>query len=331
MADKDIVQEIKKECDNYKHTVWALLAFANHSTWDSEHEEIFPNSNYSLGRRMTPVEGDNVTPDLVVQRSHQYGLVCEAKKSLPLKRERWNKILDQLTNYDNIKEGWFNSTQIDNYDLVLLTDISRSVDFGDFLENSGKSWTHKLAVVGFEPTTESTDTFITLKKESGDLLDVALNESLRRVTKVSFSKIEKTIGKVKFYDSPPPVVYTTRIFWENVCSAKISSETWNKSKKAHILRLNTDEVARELQEYYGQISTGEREQEIPKKKWIKKVINFLVVAGYAEKTEEDETFIVLWKVISGDILERFARLWIKFEQKVKKECEVEKTEQLGLF
>lgn len=331
MVDEDIVQEIKKECDNYKHTVWALLAFANHSMWDSEHEEIYSNSSYSLGRRMTLMEGKIVTPDLVVMRSNLYGLVCEAKRSLPPKRESWNKILDQLTNYDNIKEGWSTSTQIDNYDLVFLTDISRSVHFVDFLEDSGRTYIHKLAIIGYEPTTETTRTFITLKREKGNLSDAALDNSLRLVTKVSLKNIEKSIGKVKFYDSEPHIVYTTWIFWKDVCSSKISSETWSKSKKAHVLTLNTDEITRELQVYYGQVSTGEREQEIPKKKWIKKVINFLIAAGYAEETSENDTFIVEWRKIRGDILERFSELWIKLEQKMKKRMEIEKTEQLGFF
>lgn len=331
MVDDNIVQEIKKECDNYKHTVWALLAFANHSMWDSENKKIYTDSKYSLGRRMTTTEEKIVTPDLIVQRSALYGLVCEAKRDLPMPREHWDKLLNQLTKYDHIKEGWFTSTQIDNYDLVFLTDISRSVDFGDFLEGSGIKYNHKLAIVGFEPTTETTDTFITLKREKGNLSDAVLDSSLRLVTKVSLKNIEKSIGKVKFYDSAPPVVYTTWIFWENVCNAKRNSETWNKSKKAHILRLNTDEVARELQEYYGKISTGEREQEIPKKKWIRNVIDFLIAAGYAEKTDEYETFVIIWKKIKGDILERFSELWIKLEQKMKKKMEIEKAEQLGLF
>jgi len=329
--DRDTVQKIREKCDDYKHTVWALLAFADHSMWNFEDAKIYPNSRYSLGRRMVTIEGNTVTPDLAVQRSIQYGLVCEAKKDLPISREYWIKILDQLTKYNTIKEGWFASSQIDNYDVVFLTDISRSVDFGDFFEKSNRSWTHSTAIVGFEPTTETSDTFITLKKERGDLSDTALNESLRRVTKVPLSKIETTIGKVKFYDSEPPLVYTARIFWENICSAKISAETWSKDKKAHILELNIEEITEELQRFFGQLSEGTRDQEIPNKKWIKKVLDFFVIAGYAEKTDDDETFVVLWKEIRGDILERFSRLWLKLGQKRKKMREIEKTEQLGLF
>lgn len=330
--DKDKIQEITEECDNYKHTVWALLAFANHSRWDFERNEIYPDSQYSLGRRMTTAKDskDNiVTPDLVVQRTSQYGLVCEAKKSLPSNREFWEDTLEQLLKYDTITEGWFNtSQQIDNYDIIFMTDISRSVDFGDFFEKSDKKQAHKIAIVGFEPTTETRGTFITLKKERGALTDTTLNDSLRRVTKVSFSKIEITIGKIKFYDSEPPVVYTTRIFWENICGARKSADTWSKDKKAHILQMTVEDVTDELQEFFGQPSRGEREQEIPNQKWVRKTLDFLVDVRYAEKIEEGQ-YTVFWKEIRGDTLERFAKLWL--ELKKKKPRKKTKGKQLKLF
>ncbi|MCK4329642.1 hypothetical protein KAX02_07345 [candidate division WOR-3 bacterium] len=328
--NKDEIQEIRKECDNYKHTVWALLAFANHSRWDSERNQIYPDSKYSLGRRMTTKEGNPVTPDLVVQRTHQYGLVCEAKRDLPMNQTLWDKPLKQLIKYDMITEGWFTSTHIDNYDVAFLTDISRSVEFGDFFEKSDRKWKHQVAVIGFEHTPETTDIFITLKKERGALSDFTLDESLRRVTKVPLSKIETSIGKIKFYDDEPVPVYTARIFWEEICSIKISSETWSKDKKAHILQLTVEEITKELQEFYGQPSRGEREQEIPNKTWVKNVLNFLVDTGHAKKSKEDEIYTIFWKKIRGDILERFSRDWIKLEEKRDKKTH-KKSKQLGLF
>lgn len=331
MKDMDLVQEIKKECDNYKHTVWALLAFANHSMWDFEREEMISNSNYSLGRRMKITGGNVVTPDLVVQRSALYGLVCEAKRDLPKDQTLWIKDLDQMTKYDSIKEGWFTSDQIDDYDLVFITDISRSVDFGDFLEGSDKTFIHKFAIIGFEPTTETTGTFITLKREKGNLSDATLDNSLRRVTKVSLSNIESTIGKVKFYDFEAPTIYIARIFWENICGAKISKETWNTSENAHILKLTAEEISKELQEYYGQKSTDEGVPEIPSKKWIRKVLDFLIFSGYAEQPDKDDNYTILWRTIRGDILERFAELWIKYNRRINKKEKHANTTQFELF
>lgn len=326
----DVIEKIRIECDNYKHTVWALLAFANHSSWDFERQEIYPIAKSSLGRRMTIEGGKTVTPDLVVQRSAQYGLVCEAKKNLVQDRELWVQYLDQLSKYDIITEGWFDSDLVDNYDLVFLTDISRSVDFGDYFDASERVFRHKVAIVGFEPTTETTNTFITLKKERGDLSDIALNESLRRVTKVPYSKIESSIGKVMFYDDEPHIVYTARILWEHVCGARISSDTWNVKKKAHILELSVGDITAELQRYFGQPPGGEREQEIPRKKWTRKVLDFFVEIDFAEKTGESDTYTILWKQTRGDILERFSRLWAKQEERKAKK-RIKQSKQLPLF
>ncbi|MBC8488451.1 MAG: hypothetical protein H8D45_20680 [Bacteroidetes bacterium] len=288
--NKNVIQEIKKECDNYKNTVWGLLAFINHSTWDFEREEKYPSAQHSLGRRMTTEEEKTVTPDLVVQRSPQYGLICEAKKDLVRDRELWVQYLDQLSDYDIIIEGWFDFDSVNNYDVVFLTDISRSVDFGDYIENSDRVFTHNLVTVGFQPTPGSTDTFITLKKERGNLSDTTLDESLRLVAEIPYSKIERSIGSVMFYDYPPHIVYTSRIIWEHICSAKISPDTWDKESKAHVLELSVDEITTELQEYFGQPSRGEREQEIPKQKWIRKVFDFLVEAEYAGKIDNIDTY-----------------------------------------
>jgi hypothetical protein len=327
--NKEEILEVKKECDNYKHTVWALLAFANHSRWDFKRKKIYSNSKYSFGRRMTKEKGEIVTPDLVVQRFVHYGIVSEAKRTLPRPQHLWNKALEQLADYDMIKEGWFTSTEvIDDYDVTFLTDLSRSVDFGDFFEKSDRKWSHKVAIIGFEPTPLTTDTYITLMKVRGNLSDHELDDSLRRSIKIAFTDIFNDIGKIKFYDDPPHVVYTARIFWEDICSPQISLGTWDKDRKAHVLELTVEEITEELQKYYGQPSRGKREPEIPNKKWVKNMLEFLVTAGHAERSGKDGVYTIFWKRIREDLLDKFSRDWIRLKQKKRKK-EIE--QQLKLF
>jgi len=313
--DEEKILEARKDCDNYKHTVWALLALANHVSWDVENRKIDKECKYSLGRRMTVEEGDPVTPDLSIQKSEEYGLVVEAKKSLPLNQKFWDKPLQQLIRYDFIIEGWILTNKVNNYDIVFLTDLSLSVRFGDFIQDSKQTFSHNLAIIGFEPTTETFDTFITLKKEWGGITNSELNESLRTVTKVSLTNIEKSIGTIKFYDSRPPIPYLTQIFWMDICSSRIGEETWNSQTKAHILNVGIDEITDEFQKYYGQKSMEDREQEIPKEKWIKEMLDFLVFCGYAKELMEEGTYMILWKEFRNDILKRFCKDWIKYQDK----------------
>jgi hypothetical protein len=313
--DKEKIQEVQKDCDDYKHTVWALLALANHVSWDDKNKRIDKGCKYSLGRRMTVKEGDPVTPDLSIQKSEEYGLVVEAKKDLPLNQTFWDKPLQQLIKYDIIIEGWISTNKVNNYDIVFLTDLSRAVRFGDFVQDSKQTFSHNLAIIAFEPTTETFDTFITLKREWGEITDSDLNESLRIVTKVSLTNIENSIGKIKFYDSRPPVPYLTQIFWMHICNSLIGEETWNSQMKAHVLNIKIDEITDKFQQYYGQKSMEAREQEIPKKKWIKEMFDFLVFCHYAKELTEEGTYMVLWKEFRDDILERFCKDWIKYQGK----------------
>lgn len=318
MKEDESIISIKQECDNYTHTVWAILSFANHSTWDIEEKNIIPDSKYSLGRKMT-IEKDrqnkDVTPDLVVQRNENYGIVCEAKKTLPLDKTFWKTDLDQLINYDYIKDGWFTkSGEILKYDIVFLTDISMSVLFSDYVKEN-HNFDNNFAIVGFEHTEETSDMFITLKKEYGKISDSGLDNSLRVVKKVPLSKIEGSIGKIKFYDSKPHVVFTTFTFWVEICPLKISEDNRDNKIKGNKLPFTVEEVTKQLQNYFGFPSPGSRDQEIPKQRWIREMFDFLVKIKLAKKMTTPGNYIVMWKKLKGDIFESFIKKWIKINYK----------------
>ncbi|MEK6303015.1 MAG: hypothetical protein AABO41_20070 [Acidobacteriota bacterium] len=77
------------EVVDYEQTVSALLAFAALVVHDGN--SLRQDAEFGFGRRMTRVRDDgretDVTPDLVAQKSLSYGIVAEAKKSLPLETQ----------------------------------------------------------------------------------------------------------------------------------------------------------------------------------------------------------------------------------------------------
>src|SRR5574341_633625 len=94
---KDRPKQVRERIDNYVQTIAALWALISVVTWDPVNRKVRTGSRYSVGRRMTRVRGGgDVTPDLVIQLKSDYGLVAEAKRTLPVHENFWVPVVEQL-------------------------------------------------------------------------------------------------------------------------------------------------------------------------------------------------------------------------------------------
>jgi len=319
------IQKIREECDNYKHTVWALHAFGSFICWDEEKKEKIPEASFTFGRRLYIKDNLPVTPDLIIEKNPKYGIVVEAKKFLPANRDYWNREVAQLLKYDEIQGGWLSVDKVEVYDIAFLIDIGMAVKVVDFFKENNyfEKFIHSIGIVGFEHTEETRGIYITLKKEGGKFSDLQIDELLRTVKKVPLDKIWKDSQKIMFYDARPPRLHVVRILWEHVLSSMISEETWSTEKHHHILEVSINEVKEKMQEYYGQKPQRENDREIPPQKWIRDALDFLVEVRLDEKIDE-ERYRIHWKKLKHkDTLRTFAILELKLKKSKKRLCKEE--------
>ena len=91
---EELLRAVRDEINDYEQTVNAILSFAAFVVHDGKSQR--PGSEFGIGRRMT-TSADNsispssdITPDLVAQKSQEYGIVAEAKKTLDQNQSNWN-------------------------------------------------------------------------------------------------------------------------------------------------------------------------------------------------------------------------------------------------
>ncbi|MEW6108521.1 MAG: hypothetical protein AB1632_05025 [Nitrospirota bacterium] len=232
--------------------------------------------------KIDPAENSehNLTPDIVIQLNSDYGIIAEVKKKIAPDRKYWHRIFDQIKKYDENLIGWLtNSETIKNYDLTLLTHITRKVDITDYYKgkyNEGDyHYRNKFSIVAFNKGGER-DEFLYLEKHYGELSDQNLNERLRRVVAIPLETV-LPLYSIKFYDSPPPLPYLMNILWIDIFPQFLSPEEDNsKIKKYSVIKLNISEVTEKLQRQFAQMISDSRQQEIPRQDWIKDAMESLV-------------------------------------------------------
>ena len=151
------VEEILKKCYSYLYTVNSLLCFISLTCWGRD-----PVPNYAFGRRMSTSGGNKirkngeVTPDAVIQIAEELGLIIEIKSSLPENDEYWKKEAAQLLKYDDDLDGWWTPDErIAAYNVILLIDQARSLEF--------KAYLSKLRDLGESSSAKASAAFLLLR------------------------------------------------------------------------------------------------------------------------------------------------------------------------
>jgi len=335
------LQRARNEVENYKQTVKALLAFSAFVVHDGHEQRS--GANFGFGRRMTTSEdnertpSNSVTPDLVAQKSMDYGIAAEVKKSLPQNQERWDRCLHQMLKYDDDLTGWWTSDgKIPIADAVLLLHHSRSRPFCRFLQETQskdpKSVGKNTSVVEFG-SSEETASYYFFRLEHGVIRDDELLHKLNNGIQIPMGKILESFPNVLFYDSPPPVAFLLTHLWMDMFPSMINDAEYDEKYKAIRFPVSVRKVTDELQQAYGSatLSNDQRSVEFPAHKWIKDAFEKLVEFKLAlPPSDGDDTYQILFKALRGDILVRFIKLELG-QREDESQTTDDQTHQLPLF
>jgi len=321
MSEPSEVRQALDEVEDYRQTVKALLAFAAFVVHDGNSHRR--GSHFAFGRRMVTSTtnrvspGTQVTPDLVAQKSPDFGIVAEAKKSLPLDQARWRVYLEQLRKYDDELHGWWtHSAKIPVADSALLIHISRSRPFRRFVEQlaaeEGEENTigANTSLIEFN-SSEETASYFFFRLEHGAIRDDELNQRLGDGVSVPLDKILQSFPTVKYYDTEPPMALLLSELWMDTFPAMLEEAEYDEQHTVFNLSATVEEVTRELQAAYGSgsLEHDERSVEFPQQKWIRRAFEKLVELRMATPpTEKGGAYRVLFKPLRGDVLERFIKL-----------------------
>jgi hypothetical protein len=314
-------KKLIEKTDTYTDTVWATVAFAHESSWNPTAKQIDATVKSGAGRAMTRPDKKVVTPDIVIQRKPDEGITAEVKHVFPPESEveRRKKIFQQLKSYDVPLTGWWTATkEIANHDLVLLTHSSHVVEAVDFLtkdlaeEEEGK-FDRNLAIISYSRS-DQTETSIMLRREHGALLDQKFSERLRRTVTLAVRHLVIN-GDVRFCDSEPPVPYTLLLMWKHVFPTMLDGVERDKKAGYTPISVTADKVTKTLQEFFGS-KPENGNKGLPQKEWVERALDILTSLKMAHV--DGKAYVIHYKNLHGDTLERFGRLCFEQEQKKTK-------------
>jgi len=287
--------------------------------------------NTSSGNPVSP--STRITPDLVSQKSAEYGIVAEMKRSLEMDRSRWDEHVKQVLKYDDDLSGWWTKDgAINHSDAVLLIHQSRSRAFVDHLEKS--EVVHQdtqacLCVIEFNQSTES-KVFYHFRREYGHLRDQELDSELWEGKPVPLDEVVRSFPTIHYYDAPPPLMLLLQDLWISVFPSLREEGSFDEQEKSIKITVSLKETVREMQRAYGSarpfLVKDDRSVEFPKHKWVREAFDWFVSHKLASKSKEDaDKYEIHYKSFREDVLDHFAKI-----DKTRKQPEA-RSEQLELF
>lgn len=330
---QSILISVRDEINNYKMTVAALQAFvdfvAHQDGRDMEH------ILHSLGRKMD-TSPDNaiqsntpITPDGVVQRSEESGYVLEAKASLPRDQDAWQDDMNQLRKYDDDLVGWWTAMErIHESDVVSLIGVPYGRQFAEYVtrraSTDGWRFRGRVCFVEFSQVTRRMQ-YIYLLMHGGQIEDSAVAQRLHNGELIPMERLVTYPRYRWFYDSEPPPEYLMVKLWQDVFTDKATRAAFDEGRRRWLVPVRLSELETEVQADYGSTGAEPRERKYPRLAWIRAALDAFVQLGFAEKNN-DEEYTILFRRMTGDLVERFAR-----HRAAKPEAEPPPPKQLPLF
>ena len=311
---------------DYEQTVRALLAFAALVTHNGVSKR--DTAQFGLGRRMTPapvpaptgdnpeavVQPDDVTPDLVAQKSATYGIVAEAKKSLD-RDGHYEQHIQQLRKYDSALAGWWTETgQVEHSDAAILVHQSRGRRFARYLDEcrvrGDDSVGPHSSVIEFNESQERV-LYYFFRLASGQVRDSELAARLDEGVSIPIEEVLQSFGNVRYYDDPPPMVFLLACLWLDYLPSLLPDGKYDEETGKHKLKVSIAAATEELQAAHGSsvLHQDERAVRFPTTTWIRRALNRLVEHQLAlPPSGDDDVYTVLYGPFKKDVRERFAEL-----------------------
>lgn len=290
----DIIQRLRRECNDYEQTVLALKAVSHELCWGDQDRKLVPESKPCLGRRMdTSVSNrvspqTTVTPDLVVSFGDR-GTLGEAKIALSNKPDlRERRFLD-LQKYDDELHGWdAPDERVKGHDVVLIVHHSRGPAVAEQLDELTAANKFKMSrsfgVISFVVNQQS-QTFLALQLVSGKLDDPDKTRKLRFIVNLPLGYVaaNPAFANVKLYDQRPPDPLLMQLVYETVQSG-LSPEQCDRLNDEYEVpvEISLDELQSRIAVQHGPgAEKRHRTPEIPRKAWLADVVERFIDLKWA--------------------------------------------------
>jgi hypothetical protein len=106
--------------------------------------------------------------------------------------------------------------------------------------------------------------------------------------------------------------------------------TRDKKKGYTPIPVTVDGLTSTLQKYYGFVADGTGNRGIPRSDWIHNALEKLDSLRMAHRTEAAGSYVIRYKTLQGDILQRLGRLCYEQDQKKKSKGKKPDTRQRTL-
>lgn len=319
LTENDLtIDEIRKKVEEYETTIMALQAFSKTIQDFYNIKDVKAKEFVSYGRKMDTSSSNRIhpnntaTPDTVIQIGDDWGIVIEAKRTMPRnENERWKETVNQIQKYDDDLVGWWTKDgRIKSSNIALLIDVDRSIDFANYLQDLVDSkeitqFEKPTAIVEFFKKQEVKQ-FLHVREVWGNLEPKELSRRLKSGKSIP---VEGLIDNKRFYDQEPSVVeYTMVLLWQVVFTERYLNSDFDEISKNWLIKVDLDELTEYLQKLYGSKSNEERERTYPRRKWIKKALDAFVRLDLAKFDKTNENYTIKFRRLQrGDIFLRFSK------------------------
>lgn len=298
----DTIKRVRVECNNYDQTVQGIKALAHELIWDDSERRLLPDATGHIGRRMDTPDNNRLTPDLVVKISNEYGIIAEAKLTLPSNADYRASTIKDIEKYDVDLYGWSTpDKRIKNHDIILLVHhfLGREVQnqVNKLISDKELSFERKFSIVRFAMV-EQAQTFLSLELVHGSLSDLKKQRKLENTIPIGLDHIAANpyFGSVSIYDERPPIPLLMQYIHEVILS-NLAPDNYLLLRENNEVNIDVQiqELRQVLSVNFGPGQDDERIPEIPKNDWVKDAMGQFVKLGWAKKKERDKFIYILKK------------------------------------
>jgi hypothetical protein len=319
------IRQVRQDIDNYNSTVDALVLFGHVLVWDDGKKAFRRGSSFSIGRRFkcsstNGIHPDGeVTPDLAVVATSDYGILAEAKISFQGTPDSRRDDLRQLMKYDDDLSGWpTTSRKIARNDLVLLPHYTREGDVKILLEKASEEGKfviqRKFAAISFVRFQQAGGEYMAFHIFYGSLSDSHLQERFKPLS-VPFEKV-RPLYSYKIYDVEPPLPLILTILWDQVLSDLVGIEKYKLGLKAQIdVECTVDQIVDYFSKAFAPTQGDPLDPKLPKRIWIKRALDFLAECKLAKSSDPNADQFVIQYRRKSSTLEYFIKRYAKWQSK----------------
>ena len=239
-----------------------------------------------------------VTPDMAVETTGQkllYRAVVEIKESLPALPKDWDGVVGQLEKYRLASGGWDNTVPDTPHDVMLVTNAPHAEKFASWVKDDhARSGMAKwLIVITVVATKYYGRDFIEITKIHGRARNPRIDNKLAspKGCQIPLYEIMRKMGRMKFYDSNPPVEYTMTILWDHVFSKFVHAKKLQKITDGEKVTISVSmkQIQKKIKSFAPRTNQG-----CVRRSWISDAMSMFEKMNVVSR-EDGDSFVITYR------------------------------------